>query len=70
MDFRTYVRRYSSPDAKWWARHPAFPKKADWRKLKFFVNKFDVPEGIAAELEQKHDDFHCRRDELRLLGRW
>jgi len=70
MDFKGYIKRYGSTDAKWWAKHPAFPKEANWRKLKLFINKHYVPEDITAELEQLHDDFYCRCDELRLLGRW
>ncbi|MDK2879632.1 MAG: hypothetical protein PWR06_2348 [Thermoanaerobacteraceae bacterium] len=70
MNFKRNVQRHGSGDVQRWASHPSFPPKADWRKLKLFVNKYDVPEDVVAELEQIHDDFYCRRDELRLLGRW
>lgn len=68
MNFTGYIQRYGSTNAKRWAEHPAFPKEANWRKLKLFVNKYDVPENIILELEQLHDSFYCRHDENKIYA--
>jgi len=59
MSFRLYVKKHGSEDAKELLKLKRFPKEADWRLLKIFVNSYTIPQETITELEELHDNYHC-----------
>lgn len=67
MNFKKYVCRHGRQDAAHYAYFRDFPRRADWRELKLFVNKCEVPDEIAVQLEALHDTYHSRFDLVKFL---
>ena len=62
MSFKCYVKKYGSIEVKKLMELRHFPKQANWRLLKLFVNTNILSDEMVVELEELHDNYYCYKE--------